>query len=109
MAIFTKITENLVMITYLTLFLPVFPFDPPENIRKPLVFGCFEGNQKGVLGRKVLKILCNHQKVLPLSLAISFYKLEFKDVKIDNGMPSLGASSFIAQIKMLIKNCNANV
>ena len=23
---------------YLTLFFPMFPFDPPENIRKPLAF-----------------------------------------------------------------------
>ena len=28
----------------------MFPFDPPENIRKPL------GNQKGTLGRKGLNI-----------------------------------------------------
>ena len=29
----------------------MFPFDPPENIRKPLVFWCFQGDQKGTLGR----------------------------------------------------------
>ena len=28
----------------------MFPFDPPENIRKPLV----QGDQKGTLGRKGL-------------------------------------------------------
>ena len=33
----------------------MFPFDPPENIRKPLVFWCFQGDQKGTLGRKGLK------------------------------------------------------
>ena len=38
----------------LTLFFPMFPFDPPENIRKPLVF-CFQGDLKGALGRKGLK------------------------------------------------------
>ena len=27
-----------VRIIDLTLFFPMFPFDPPENIRKPLVF-----------------------------------------------------------------------
>ena len=32
----------------------MFPFDPPENIRKPKVFGCFQGDQKGTLGRKGL-------------------------------------------------------
>ena len=34
----------------------MFPFDPPENIRKPLVFGCFQGDQKGTLGRKGLNL-----------------------------------------------------
>ena len=31
----------------------MFPFDPPENIRKPKVF-CFQGDQKGTLGSKGL-------------------------------------------------------
>ena len=31
----------------------MLPFDPPENIRKPKVF-CFQGDQKGILGRKGL-------------------------------------------------------
>ena len=39
----------------ITLFLPMFPFDPLENIRKPLVFWCFQGDQKGTLGRKGLR------------------------------------------------------
>ena len=44
----------------LTLFFPMFPFDPPENNRKPLVFCCFQGDQKGILGKKGLRrILCN--------------------------------------------------
>ena len=30
----------------------MFPFDPPENIRKPKVFWCFQGDQKRTLGRK---------------------------------------------------------
>ena len=38
----------------LTLFFTLFPFDPPENIRKPLVFWCFQGDQKGTLERKPL-------------------------------------------------------
>ena len=41
---------------YLTLFFPLFPFDPPENIRKPKVFWCFQGDQKGTLGRKGLRV-----------------------------------------------------
>ena len=35
----------------LTLFFPKFPFDAPENIRKPKFFRCFQGDQKGTLGR----------------------------------------------------------
>ena len=46
----SKYVENVT----LTLFFPMFPFDPPENIRKPLVFGCFQGDQKGTLERKGL-------------------------------------------------------
>ena len=32
----------------------MFPFDPPENIRKLLGFWCFQRDQKGKLGRKGL-------------------------------------------------------
>ena len=35
---------------------PNFPFDPPENIRKPLVFWYFQGDQKRTLGRNGLAI-----------------------------------------------------
>ena len=38
----------------LTFYFPMFPFDPPENIRKPKVFWCFQVDQKGTLGRKWL-------------------------------------------------------
>ena len=38
----------------LTLYFPMFPFDPPENIRKP------KGDQKGTLGSKgLIKIPLN--------------------------------------------------
>ena len=33
----------------------MYPFDPPQNIRKPLVFLCFKEDQKGTLGRNGLK------------------------------------------------------
>ena len=33
----------------------MFPFDPPEYIRKLKVFWCFQGDQKGTLGSKGLK------------------------------------------------------
>ena len=32
----------------------MFPFDPPENIRKPKVFLCFQEDRKGTLGNKGL-------------------------------------------------------
>ena len=32
----------------------MFPFDSPENIRKPKVYCCFQGDKNGTLGRKVL-------------------------------------------------------
>ena len=32
----------------------MFPFDPPESFRKPKVFWCFQGGQKGTLRRKGL-------------------------------------------------------
>ena len=40
----------------LTLFFPIFPFDPPENIRKPKVIWCYQGNQRETLERKGLKL-----------------------------------------------------
>ena len=42
------------LIYHLFLYFPMFPFDSPENIRKPKVFCCFQGDQKGTLGRKEL-------------------------------------------------------
>ena len=42
------------IVVTLSLFFPMFPFDPLENIRKPLVFRCFQGDQKETLGRKGL-------------------------------------------------------
>ena len=35
----------------------MFPFDPPENIRKPKVLQCFKGDQKKTLEKKVKKYL----------------------------------------------------
>ena len=49
-----------IMVHTLTLYFPMFPFDPPENIRKPKVFLCFQGNQKGTLGSKGLRIYNCH-------------------------------------------------
>ena len=43
---------------WLTLLFPMFPFDLPQNIRKPLVFSCFQGEQKRTLERKRLGKCC---------------------------------------------------
>ena len=43
-----------IRLSLLTLFFPMFPFDPSENIKKPLIISCFQGDQKGTLGRKGL-------------------------------------------------------
>ena len=32
----------------------MFPFDPLKTSEKPLVFWCFQGDQKGTLGRNIL-------------------------------------------------------
>ena len=37
-------------------FFPMFCFDPHVNITKPMFFFCFQGNQKGKLERKGLKL-----------------------------------------------------
>ena len=41
----------------LTFLFPIFPFDPPRNIRKPLVFWCFQEDQKGISRRKKLRVM----------------------------------------------------
>ena len=53
---FKGISKKLLNLFVLTLFFPMFSFDPPENITKPLVFRCFQGDQKGTLGRKSLMV-----------------------------------------------------
>ena len=35
-------------------FFPMLPFDPPESIRKSLILWCFQGDQKGTLGKNGL-------------------------------------------------------
>ena len=40
--------------TQLTFFFPMFPFDPPENIREPKDFCYFQGDLKEMIGRKWL-------------------------------------------------------
>ena len=50
----TKRTQKPKKKVILTLYFPMFPIDPLENIRKPLVFWCFQGDQNGTLGSKWL-------------------------------------------------------
>ena len=46
-----QVTGEVIPEILLTLSLPLLNFEPPENIRKPLVFSCFQGKQKGALER----------------------------------------------------------
>ena len=57
------------LVIKLTLFFPMFPFDPPENIRKSLVFWCFQGDQKGILGRKGLRIRYFVKRILTIMVS----------------------------------------
>ena len=41
----------------------MFPIDPPDNIKKSLVFLCFQDDQKGILGRNGLKLGLTFQEV----------------------------------------------
>ena len=49
-----EILEVILFQNILTLYFPMFPFGPPENIKKPLFFWCFQRDQKLTLGRKWL-------------------------------------------------------
>ena len=50
----------------LTLFFSMFSFDPPENIRKPKIFWCFQGGSEGKIGKKMVN-LCVRLKFQNLS------------------------------------------
>ena len=67
---------SIIPLDYLTLSFPMFPFDHPENIRKPKIFWCFQGDQKGTLGRKGLKF----RKMLHNMVAALFNKLSWDSV-----------------------------
>ena len=43
-------------IIYINSFIPNVPFESPENIRKPFLFWCFQGDQKVTLGRNELTL-----------------------------------------------------
>ena len=53
----------------------MFPIDPPENNKKPLVFSCFQGDQKGILGRNGLKLRLTFQEVSKTNMS-KILKLE---------------------------------
>ena len=57
----------------------MFPFDPLENIGKPLVFWRFQGDQKGTLGTKGLKLnpVSDNYKRLSLLLHDNFLDSTF--------------------------------
>ena len=59
----------------LTLFFPMFSFDPPENIRKPLGFLMFSGGSKGnVVKKRVNAYFCYY-----------FRKAGESEIKSENG------------------------
>ena len=43
-------------IIYINSFIPNVPFESLENIRKPFLFWCFQGDQKVTLGRNELTL-----------------------------------------------------
>ena len=45
------------LLSLLTDFFQMFPFDPPENIRKPCVFWCFQGDQQETVRKALIIIL----------------------------------------------------
>ena len=76
----------------LTLFFPMFSFDLSENIRKPLVFWCFQGDQKGILGRKELKNIASIYTFTALFMTTSLQKF----VNIPHGFIMLAIWHFMS-------------
>ena len=48
----------------------MFPLNPPENIRNLSVFWCFQGDQKGTLGKKGLKRTTASPNLISVSCCI---------------------------------------
>ena len=73
-----------------------FPFDPPENIGKALVFYCFKRNLKGTLGRKELRPCQISRTALQCETAISQSFFIQKGTIIDNWAKGMeGIKGFI--------------
>ena len=66
----------------------MFPFYPPENINKPNIFWCFQGDQKGFLGRKGLSKVnkLNGLILIQLSIFISGKETREKTFRIFCGI-----------------------
>lgn len=56
----------------LTLFFPKFPFVPPKNIKKPLIYWYFQGDQQGTLGIKSLTETFWKKKLQTLCMQLYF-------------------------------------
>ena len=65
-------TTDVSVIPFLTLFFLMFPFDPLENISKPLVFWCLQEDRKGILGRKGLIIISVSKTLLGSTSIFNF-------------------------------------
>ena len=50
------IQSSFLFANLLTFFFPMFHFDPPKNIRKPLGFQMFSGESKGKIGKKMVNL-----------------------------------------------------
>ena len=78
---FGKIPRNSKKFISLTPFFPMFPFDPPENIRKPKVFLCFQGGLKGNIGKKRVKIFCQeYSRLLFFRFFRSVSKIDYPNL-----------------------------
>ena len=65
----------------------MLPFDHPENIGKPKVFSCFQGDEKGALGRKGLKSLMANLSILHVMANVYVERMskEYHDCKVVHG------------------------
>ena len=83
----------------------MFPFDPPENIWKPLVFWYFPKDQKGTLGRKGLtkKIFKDtHREKAPSNKIPALTKTINMDIWVVGTLNQLYITSSYAE-KIIIK------
>ena len=72
---------------FITFSLPMFSFAPPENIRKLFVFWCFQGDQKGKLGRRWLILSYYPIHSFPYSTDHFFCFMWTIKISLTHGLP----------------------